>query len=93
MDDYHILKQVVLGRHHVATGNSSHFLKNESLPPGTVAKIAKFDDDPGYYLLYFDADGNEMSDTYHDSVVGAMKQADFEFHIKWSDWQDVRLET
>jgi hypothetical protein len=51
-------------------------------------RIAPFAGDPGFYLLYLDSSGNELTDTYHGSVEEAMAQADFEFEVNPSDWRD-----
>lgn len=41
---------------------------------------------PGYYLLYLDCDGKEMTDTWHESVERAMDQATYEFGLIPEDW-------
>ena len=52
-------------------------------------RIARYANDPGFYLLYFDANGDEMTDTYHDSIEDAMAQADFEFEVRPDEWESV----
>jgi hypothetical protein len=56
----HYIKQVKLGPQHVPTGKTRHFNGTEALPPPAALKIAQYAGDAGYYLLYFDADGQEM---------------------------------
>ena len=91
MAEYIILKHVVLGSKHVATGQTRHYLGTEILPLPSELSIAQYPGDSGFYLLYFDSSGKELTDTYHDSVENAMAQADFEFQVKPSDWQDVTV--
>ena len=45
------------------------------------------DDATGFYLLYFDRRHIEVTDTFHETVKGAMEQAEFEFGIKPSEWE------
>jgi hypothetical protein len=42
--------------------------------------------DAGYYLLYLDSEGMEMTDTWHESVAAAIEQAKFEFGLMPDDW-------
>ena len=89
MATYSVLKQVVLGPQHRVTGKTRHYHGTEPLPPPSELRIGQCTGDPGFYLLYLDVSGKELTDTYHDSVEQAMAQADFEFAVKPSDWQDV----
>jgi hypothetical protein len=41
-------------------------------------KIIQLEDDPGYYLVYYDTKGEELTDTYHDSAEEALAQAKWE---------------
>jgi hypothetical protein len=50
-------------------------------------RIAQYPSDPGFYLLYCDGDGREMTDTYHDSLEEAMAQAEWEFETKEGEWE------
>ena len=50
-------------------------------------KIAQFEGDPGFYLLYLDRNARELNDTYHESRALAREQAQFEFGVKDEDWQ------
>jgi len=46
--------------------------------------------DAGFYLLYFDSDGNGITDTWHQTIEEAKGQADFEFGIVDEDWEEIR---
>ncbi|HXM18440.1 MAG TPA: hypothetical protein VN934_06470 [Candidatus Tumulicola sp.] len=47
----------------------------------------KYDDDTGYYLLYYDSRGERQNDTYHDSLELALNQAFLEFKARPEDWE------
>lgn len=57
------------------------------LPPPTSLAIMKYDDDTGYYLLYYDSRGERQNDTYHDSLELALNQAFLEFKARPEDWE------
>ncbi|WP_309670156.1 hypothetical protein [Gemmatimonas sp.] len=40
----------------------------------------------GYYLLYLGESGAELTDTFHESIAQAMKQAEHEFGVLPKDW-------
>lgn len=48
--------------------------------------IAQLLPDPGYYLLYLDESGEEITDTYHDSLEKALDQAKWEFNVEPDEW-------
>jgi len=53
-------------------------------------RITQYRGDTGFYLFYCGRTGAEMTDTYHDTVEGAMKQAELEFNVEESDWSAPR---
>ncbi len=64
-----------------------HYRSGVLLPDPVALEIVQYAADTGYYLLYIDAAGNEQTDTYHDSVGSAIKQAEYEFGIRESQWR------
>ena len=86
MSDYEILCSIRLGLQHSATGKTPHYFGDAQLPPATTLSIVKFPDDSGFYLLYLDADGNETTDTYHDTIEAAKDQANWEYGVKAEEW-------
>jgi hypothetical protein len=44
---------------------------------------------PRFYLLYLDAAGDEMTDTWHQTFDDALHHAEFEFSVKPSEWRRV----
>ncbi len=89
MGTYHLLKKVTLSAsRHQATGNTRHYRNDREIPPPSELKIVSYSNDQGYYLLYLDAQGNELTDTYHESVESAMEQAAWEFNVLPDDWKN-----
>jgi hypothetical protein len=84
-----ILKHVMLGPWHLPTGVLRHSEGGRLLPTPASLQIAKFDNNPVYYLLYLDSTGEEMTDTDHPSLEEAMAQAQREFQVQVAEWQSV----
>lgn len=45
--------------------------------------------DGAFYLLYFNANGDCLADTWHGSAEQAKAQARFEFEVEENDWEEV----
>ena len=69
------------------TGKTRHFFGNDLAAIPSELRIVSFANDDGVYLLYFDGEGNEITDTYHENVEMAKSQAKWEFNVRESDWQ------
>ncbi len=89
MRNHTVFREVTLGSGHRVTGGTRHSRGGAELPPPAALRIVKFAGDSGYYLLYLDKEGLEMTDTCHDSVEEAMAQAEWEFQVKPHDWNIV----
>jgi len=87
MNDPKLLRRIVLGPQHRPTGRTRHFYGRVELPLPSELRIVQYSGDPGFYLLYCDELGNELTDTYHDTLEEAMAQADWEFGVKPDEWQ------
>lgn len=83
------LKKVELQGRFTPTGKTRHFIGSQRAPTPTTLMIGQEEGDPGFYLLYLDSSGNEITDTYHDTVSKAMEQANWEFSVDESDWNQV----
>ena len=71
------------------TGKTEHRYGIGKLPCPTHLKILQYAGDNGFYLLYFDKEDQEMTDTYHDSMAKAIKQANWEFGLTIDDWESM----
>src|SRR2546429_373327 len=97
MTNYSFHRRIVLKPHHVRTGKTRHtqatwsdsegLIRGAELPVPHELMITQIKPDPGYYLLYLDANGNEITDTYHETLESAMEQAKWEFNVEPNEWQ------
>jgi len=62
----------------VPTDRTRHVVDGEPKEPFLQLAIARYPGDDGYYLFYLDSGGGVVTDTYHDSLEGAVEQADYE---------------
>lgn len=96
VSDYLIHRRIALKPHHQPTGKTVHrsgtishkgeLIKGPELPAPHALMIAQLSPDPGYLLLYLDETGEEITDTYHDSLEEALDQAKWEFNVKPDEW-------
>jgi hypothetical protein len=61
------------------------------LPPPSRLRVVRCEEGkhPGYYLFYDDDTGQEMTDTWHETIEAALKQAHWEFRIRPEEWEIV----
>lgn len=84
-----VLRQATLTARHKPTGNTRHYDVSGPLPAPRALRIASYPGDAGYYLLYLDEAGRELTDTYHESMEDALAQAEWEFGIKPEEWEEL----
>ena len=72
---------------HRPTGRTQHYFGDVEQEAPSELQIAKDSDVPGYYLLYLDGEGEWITDSYKDSFVATMEQADWEFAVKPDEWE------
>lgn len=87
MPNYTIIRRITLQQKHIPTGRTRHFIGNQKMPTPHGLIIAQYPDNPGYYLFYMDEVGNEMTDTYHETLEDAFDQAAWEFQVSHEDWE------
>lgn len=83
------LFMVSLGGHE-ATGKYKHWVGGKPMEKPDSLAIVRIEKSPGYYLIYLDALGHEMSDTLHDSPDAAFEQANFEFGVTRDEWSAAK---
>ena len=84
--------RIRLRNDHRPTGNTTHTVHGSVVKPPYELRIVQFDGDPGFYLIHFSQNEEEIADTYHDSYGQAMDQAEFEFGIKQEDWTQCPID-
>ncbi len=88
MSDYRVLRRFRFGSAvALPTGETHHFRGGRLLPPPAEVQVVDFPGSSGYYLLYLDEAGQEMTDTFHDSLADALAQAEWEFNLRDGDWE------
>lgn len=96
MSEYLIHRRIALKPHHQPTGKTRHtqghllpegIVRGAELPTPCELLIAQLPPDDGYYLLYLDSTGTEITDTYHDTLEEAFAQAKWEFSVEPSEWE------
>ena len=85
--DYKIIKELVL-RPGAATGKTKHFIGKEELASPVKLQIAQYPNGRGFYLFYLNTNDEIMTDTYHDTIEGAMEQSEWEFNTAAEDWNN-----
>ena len=86
--NYQVLREISL-LPSTSTGRTKHFAGSRELPTPAKLQIAQYVNGSGFYLFYLDDHGSIMTDTFHDSMEGAMDQAQWEFDIEMKDWKII----
>ena len=86
MNDTIIIATIHLTSDHTPTGKTKHYRGEAELPVPSELRIVQYADDTGYYLLYYDSEGNEITDTYHEDIKAAVEQAKWEYSVKPEEW-------
>ena len=99
MNDYKVIKKIVLSPKHEPTGKTKHFrtldvdssldrlsLERTEIQAPHSLEIIQFENDVVYYLIYKDEFDQELIDTYHETLESAFKQAKWEFNVETGDW-------
>ena len=63
-----------------------HYVQGGLIEEICGLQIVRYADDAGYYLLYLDKNGKEITDTYHENIESAIEQADLEFDLTGKLW-------
>jgi hypothetical protein len=78
MNKYIVLRRIAPDqKKHVATGRTHHYRDNRDSNPAEL-RIVTYENEPGFYLLHFDSQGKELTDTLHDTIVEALEEAQWE---------------
>lgn len=59
------------------------------MEPFAALAIGQYADDSAYYLLYLNADWDEVTDTWHKTLDDAMHQAEFEYERISAKWENL----
>ena len=73
-------------------GTIVHGTPMEIRPLPQPAWVEIVEDTSAFYLLYFDAEGVCLTDTWHETLDSAKGQAEYEFNISSTEWETVKEE-
>lgn len=73
------------------TGNTRHVIHGRDFEDigSKIASVEIEHNKDGFFLYYLSAAGEYLTDTWHQSLGDAKKQAMFEFEIEDADWREV----
>jgi hypothetical protein len=72
---------------HRRTGMTRHLIGGRQLGSASGLAIARYADEPGYYLFFCDADWNSFANTWHETVEEAKRAASFEYEGVAQTWR------
>lgn len=85
--------RVELDANHLRPGRARHFIKDSQgrreFPPFVRLEIAQYLGRMECYLFRICEDGSG-ADTYHESLDGALDQAEWEFKVRRDEWQVIQ---
>lgn len=82
-----IIEYCILTGEQSATGNTTHHVKGEVQSQFAGLAICSYPDTEGYYLFYCNQEWKEVTDTFHEDIESAKRQADFEFEGLANVWK------
>jgi hypothetical protein len=85
MSDEKILGEVNLSSF-LQTGGTVHRQGGIVLPKAASLRLVQFGGDSSVYLIHYDAEGKEMTDTCHETIDEAVGQAEFEYGVRKEHW-------
>lgn len=91
MDQFKWLKRADIKPENRSLGVTKHTLIDgsgpHSFPEFVRLEIASYGPDQGFYLMHVCADGTG-TDTWHETLDDAFHQAEVEFMVSRSEWED-----
>lgn len=89
MDELKALYRTTSDHFRFVNPDVNHYRDGAKLPPPARLDISQYPGHSNVYVLRYDSDGNELTDTWHDDVQSAMEQCAFEFGVEAWDWEEV----
>jgi hypothetical protein len=78
-------------KHYLSTVIDSKLVRGQQFP--TAAWVEISEQHGAFFLNRFDADGNFLTDTWHETLEDAKGQASFEYCIAENDWTATGAES
>jgi ribosomal protein L7/L12 len=93
VNDYLILKRIVLSPRHVDTGFTKHYAQGQLQATPHALEIVQYPGQSQVYLFNLDSHDDVQNDTFHESVDDAVMQASLEFLVSPDEWEFVEEST
>ena len=74
---------------HKHTGACRQIVGGELMGPARALAICQYVGDQAYYLFGCDENWNSVTDTWHESIDDAKRQAEFEYAGVMQTWQEL----
>jgi len=74
---------------HRATGNCRQIVADVLQGPAAGLAICQYEGETAYYLFGYDSEWNTVTDTWHETLEGALGQAEFEYEGVSHKWNVV----
>ena len=86
--NYKILMTCDLSKKTNSNSVTKHFVGNVNINESiSMLKIVSYPNTKNeFYLIYCSDNGDDLTDTYHESIEQAINQANFEFGVSKEDW-------
>jgi hypothetical protein len=82
-----VLHFTLIDERHRPTGGCRHTVVGVGQGPAAGLAICQYEGEEGFFLFGCDAEWNSLTDTWHESVEDAMRQAKFEYEGVSETWQ------
>jgi hypothetical protein len=76
---------------HRHTGRCRQIVSGVLQGPAEGLAICQYEGEEGFYLFGCDADWNNITDTWHQTMEEAMKQAEFEYEGVGKTWRRTAM--
>lgn len=70
-----------------STAHTAHTFGGRPVDTPAWLRLARFEGSADIYLLYLNANLEELTDTWHGSVESALRQAEAEFGVRREHWK------
>ena len=85
--DYKIVKRYISDVPLKSKDKTRHIVEGKEVIKIYSLDIIQFHEDEGFYLIYKD-NNQEITDTYHEDMLSAIEQAEWEFDLEKNKWRD-----
>jgi hypothetical protein len=88
IDGARVLRYAVVDESVRATRNCKHSVLAQKMGPARALAICPYEGEPGFYLFSCDSSWQVLTDTWHETMEDALRQAEFEYEGITANWRD-----